>query len=103
MRKHTEMDRGREVKPATRTVEQFFTEWLAGVRHSLKPSAYANYSTNVSAYILPKIGKRKLRDVTVPVLNAHRSTGRDRDAAELIGRVISAALSGSAGAAPETC
>jgi integrase len=70
LRKHAEMDRGRNVRPAGRTVEQFFTEWLASVRHSLKPSAYVNYSTNVSAYILPKIGKRKLQDVTVPVLNA---------------------------------
>ncbi len=36
----------------------------------MKPSAYANYSTNVKAYILPQIGRRKLQDVTVPVLNA---------------------------------
>jgi hypothetical protein len=46
LRKHAEMDRGRKVKPSTRTVEQFLAEWLVSVRHSLKPSAYENYSTN---------------------------------------------------------
>ena len=61
---------GRNVKPSTRTVEDFLTEWLGSVKHSLKPSAYENYSTNVSAYIAPKIGRRKLQDISVPVLNA---------------------------------
>ncbi|MDQ2879911.1 MAG: site-specific integrase [Actinomycetota bacterium] len=70
LRKHAEMDRGRTVKPSSRTVEQFLTEWLGSVKHSLKPSAYANYSTNVTAYIFPKIGHRKLQDISVPVLNA---------------------------------
>ncbi|MGH3827293.1 MAG: hypothetical protein ACRDQX_08990, partial [Pseudonocardiaceae bacterium] len=70
LRKHAEMDRGRTVKPSTRTVEQFLAEWLGSVKHSLKPSAYANYSTNVAAYIIPKIGHRKLQDISVPVLNA---------------------------------
>lgn len=70
LRKHAEIDRGRKVKPSTRTVEQFLTEWLNSVKHSLKPSAYANYSTNISAYIIPKIGRRKLQDISVPVLNA---------------------------------
>lgn len=70
LRKHAEIDRGRKVKPSTRTVERFLTEWLSSVKHSLKPSAYANYSTNVSAYIIPKIGRRKLQDISVPVLNA---------------------------------
>ena len=70
LRKHAEMDRGRNVKPSTRTVEQFLSEWLSSVKHSLKPSAYANYSTNVSAYIIPKIGHRRLQDISVPILNA---------------------------------
>ena len=70
LRKHAEVDRGRNIKPSTRTVEQFLTEWLGSVKHSLKPSAHTNYSTNVSAYIIPKIGRRKLQDISVPVLNA---------------------------------
>lgn len=70
LRKHAERNRGRNVKPATRTVEAFFTEWLASIKHSLKPSAFANYTTNVNAYIVPHIGKRKLQDVSVPILNA---------------------------------
>jgi hypothetical protein len=70
LRKHAEMDRGRNVKPSARTVEQFLTEWLTSVKHSLKPSAYANHSTNVSAYVVPIFGRRRLQDITVPVLNA---------------------------------
>jgi integrase len=70
LRKRAEIDSGRKVKPSTRTVEQFITEWLTSVKHSLKPSAYANYSTNIYAYIIPKIGRRKLQDISVPVLNA---------------------------------
>jgi integrase len=70
LKKHAEMQRGRAVRPSARTVETFLTEWLASVKHALKPSAYANYVTNVNAYIVPLIGARKLQDVTVPMLNA---------------------------------
>jgi integrase len=68
--KQSEMGQGRKVKPAARTVEQFFTEWLVSVRYTLKPTAFANYSTNVASYVVPIIGSRRLQDVTVPVLNA---------------------------------
>jgi len=70
LRQQAEMQRGRTVKPSARTVEQFFTEWLDTVKHSLKPSTYANYSTNITVYIVPTLGGRKLQDVKVPVLNA---------------------------------
>lgn len=70
LKKHSEMERGRRVKPGARTVEQFFSEWLASAKYALKPSAYANYSTNVAAYIVPSIGGRRLQDISVPVLNA---------------------------------
>lgn len=61
---------GRCVKPSGRTVHEFLTEWLSSVKHSLKPSTYSNYRTNVEAYIRPTFGGRKLRDVSVPLLNA---------------------------------
>lgn len=70
LQQQAEMQRGRTVKPSARTVEQFFTEWLDTVKHSLKPSTYANYSTNITVYIIPTLGRRKLQDVKVPVLNA---------------------------------
>lgn len=70
LRRRAETDRGRDVRPSSRTVEQFLTEWLASIKHSVKPSTYANYTTNVEVYILPIIGKRKLQDIKVPVLNA---------------------------------
>ncbi|MGI8815344.1 MAG: tyrosine-type recombinase/integrase [Pseudonocardia sp.] len=69
LRKQAEIDRGRKVKPSARTVEQFFTEWLASAKYALKPSAYSNYETNVTAYINPNIGARPLQDVSVPMLN----------------------------------
>jgi hypothetical protein len=65
-----EMQKGRVVRPSSRTVEQFFLEWLDAVQPSLKPSAYANYRTNFEAYVRPAIGHRKLQDIKVPVLNA---------------------------------
>jgi hypothetical protein len=37
---------------------------------SLKPSTYQNYADYIDAYVVTTIGKRRLRDVTVPVLNA---------------------------------
>lgn len=69
LRKHAEMKRGRTVKPSARTVEVFLMEWLGSIRHALKPTAYENYATNVRAYIVPKMGPRKLREVSVPMLN----------------------------------
>jgi integrase len=70
LRKRAEMGQGRKVRPSTRTVEQFFTEWLASQKYALKPAAYANYATNVAAYVVPHLGARPLQDVTVPMLNA---------------------------------
>jgi hypothetical protein len=37
---------------------------------SLKPSTYQNYADYIDAYVVTTIGKRRLRDVTVPVPNA---------------------------------
>jgi hypothetical protein len=65
-----ELDTGRVTKPTTATVEDYFREWLAAVQTSLKPTTYANYRTNVEAYVLPAVGHRPLKKLSVPVLNA---------------------------------
>lgn len=59
----------RRVPPSTRSVAAFFTEWLAAIEHSVKPTTHTNYLDYLSAYVLPAIGKRRLQDVTVPMLN----------------------------------
>jgi len=61
--------RGRSVKTSNRKVSEFFVEWLATVKDSLKPSAYQNYVDYNGAYVAPILGKRRLRDITVPTLN----------------------------------
>ncbi len=66
----SEMEDGRHLRPSRRTIEQFLTEWLASIEHSVKPTTYANYVDNVNAYIVPVIGHRRLQEITVPVLNA---------------------------------
>lgn len=66
----SELESGRYIKPSRRTVEQFLTEWLSAIEHSIKPSSYANYRDNVKYYIVPVLGNRRLQDITVPVLNA---------------------------------
>lgn len=64
------IDAGRRVPPSRRTVAAFLSEWLTSVKDSIKPSTYANYVDYIDAYVLPHIGKRRLQDVDVPVLNA---------------------------------
>ena len=66
----SEAEEGRHIQPSRRTLEQFLTEWLDSIKYSVKPTTYANYVDNVTAYIVPIIGHRKLQDVTVLVLNA---------------------------------
>jgi len=65
-----EAEEGRYIRPSLRTVEQFLTEWLESIEHSVKPTTYANYADNINAYIVPVIGHRKVQDITVPALNA---------------------------------
>lgn len=61
---------GRAVRPSRRTVAAFLDEWLAAKKHAIKPSTYTNYVDYRDAYVLPSIGRRKLQDVDVPMLNA---------------------------------
>jgi integrase len=61
---------GRHVKPSRRTVSQFVDEWLATVQDALKPSTHQNYADYINAYVRPAIGKRRMQDLTVQVMNA---------------------------------
>ena len=70
MKSKARLEQGRHVKPSQRTVTQFLDEWLAVMQDTIKPSTYQNYVDYTEAYIKPAIGKRRLQDITVPVLNA---------------------------------
>jgi integrase len=63
-------DENRRVAPSQRTVAEYLDEWLEAVSPSLKPSASTNYLDYTKAYVVPIIGKRRLQDVDVPMLNA---------------------------------
>ena len=64
-----EQQSGRRLDRTRRTVSEFFEEWLTSVSSSVKPSTLQNYTDYLRAYVLPAIGHRQLRDVTVPMLN----------------------------------
>jgi integrase len=61
--------RGRHVRPSARRVDEYMDEWLQTVRPALKPTTHQNYNDYVRAYVVPMIGRRRLQDLTVPVLN----------------------------------
>jgi len=53
------------------TVASFLVdEWLPGIQASIRPSTHALYSSIVDAYVVPRIGARRLADVTPGQLNA---------------------------------
>ncbi|WP_142392599.1 tyrosine-type recombinase/integrase [Mycobacterium sp. 3519A] len=61
-------DRGRVVKPSTRTVEQFLTEWLAAVEPSLDATTWRNWSDYARSYVIPHIGGERLQRLDEPQL-----------------------------------
>lgn len=74
-------DQGRRVAPSKITVAEFFDEWLAAIKDSVKPSTYVNYADYRDAYVVPLIGRKRLQQVDVPVLNTlyrHLLTGGRR-------------------------
>jgi hypothetical protein len=70
MESKARLEQGRHVNPSQRKVGQFLDEWFAVMQDTIKPSTYQNYVDYTEAYIKPAIGKRRLQDITVPVLNA---------------------------------
>jgi integrase len=63
------LEQGRHVKPSHRKVAEFLDEWLVVVKDAVKPSTYQYYVDYIEAYVKPTIGKRRLQEITVPVLN----------------------------------
>ena len=62
---------GAFVPPSKTTVESFLVgEWLPAIEASIRPSTHALYSRIVDAYVVPRIGPRRLGNVTPGQLNA---------------------------------
>jgi integrase len=63
-----EADRGRVVKPSTRTVAQFLTEWLTAVEPALDATTWRSWSDYARSYVIPHIGAERLQRLDEPAL-----------------------------------
>lgn len=63
-----EADRGRVVRPSTRTVAQFLAEWFTSVEPSLDATTRQNWNDYARAYIIPRIGQQRLQSLDEPQL-----------------------------------
>jgi hypothetical protein len=64
--------RGGSFVASTKTTVASFLldEWLPAIQASIRPGTHSLYSTIVNAYVIPRIGSRRLADVTPGQLNA---------------------------------
>ena len=63
-----EADRGRIVRPSTRTVARFLAEWFAAVEASLDVTTWQNWKDYAHTYVVPRIGQQRLQRVDEPQL-----------------------------------
>lgn len=61
-------DRGRIVKPSTRTVAQFVTEWLTAIEPTIDATTWRSWSEYARAYVIPHIGAERLQRLDEPQL-----------------------------------
>jgi Arm DNA-binding domain len=63
-----EADRGRVVRPSTRSVAQFFAEWFAAIEPSIDATTWQNWKDYAAAYVIPRIGGERLQRLDEPQL-----------------------------------
>ncbi|WIM87891.1 site-specific integrase [Candidatus Mycobacterium wuenschmannii] len=63
-----EADRGRVVKPSTRTVAEFLSEWLNAVEPALDATTWRSWHDYARAYVVPHIGAERLQRIDEPAL-----------------------------------
>jgi Arm DNA-binding domain len=63
-----EADRGRIVRPSTRTVARFLAEWFAAIEASLDATTWQNWKDYAHTYVVPRIGQQRLQRVDEPQL-----------------------------------
>jgi hypothetical protein len=61
-------DRGRVVRSSSRTVTQFFEEWLAAIEPTIDATTWQNWRDYAHAYVLPRIGAVHLQRLNEPQL-----------------------------------
>ena len=61
-------DRGRVVKPSTRTVAQFLSEWLIAVEPTIDATTWQNWKDYAHTYVIPHIGAERLQRLNEPQL-----------------------------------
>ena len=57
-------------EPTKQTLGEFLEEWLAARRSQLRPSTHASYELILRTYVIPRIGGRRLQEITPALLNA---------------------------------
>ena len=63
--------RGTYVEPSPTTLAEWVREtWLPSMRSQVKPSTWDSYARNCELHLLPRLGHRRLRDLTPAHLNA---------------------------------
>jgi integrase len=75
----------------------YLNYWLDSiVKPTLRPTTFLRYSVNVRLYIKPALGKYRLVQLTVPLvqafLNAHLANGHSIRSAQIVRTALSAAL-----------
>ena len=63
-----EAERGRVVKPSTRTVAQFLDERLTAVEPTLDATTWRSWSDYARAYLIPHVGAERLQRLGEPTL-----------------------------------
>ena len=63
-----EADRGRVVKPSSRTVAQYFFEWLSAVEPTMDATTWQNWKDYALTYVIPHIGAVRLQRLNEPQL-----------------------------------
>ena len=63
-----EADEGRVVRPASRTVAQFFDEWFPAIEPTIEPTTWQGWKDYAVYYVVPRIGEQRLQRLDEPQL-----------------------------------
>ncbi len=58
------LQHGAHVPPSKQTAAAYLREWIAGKANRVRPSTWTSYRLNVERHIIPRIGGRKLQELT---------------------------------------
>jgi hypothetical protein len=65
----SKLDRGEYIPPSQQTVRDFFTEWLATIEPTVRPSTFDSYRRNVRLHVIAHLGDLRLTHVDAGSLN----------------------------------